>query len=95
VSPSGRRIGGSSRLSDLESGRAAYARKAWADAREALSRADAASPLEPEDLERLAWSTAMLGRDREMLALLERVHARCLEQSDEPRAARVAFWNPR
>jgi DNA-binding CsgD family transcriptional regulator len=92
VFPSGHRKGGSSHRADLESGRAAYARKAWADARDALTRADAASPLQPEDLERLAWSTAMLGRDREMLALLERVHARCLEQGDEPRAARAAFW---
>ena len=38
----------------LERGREAYARRAWADAFVQLSAADRESPLEAEDLERLA-----------------------------------------
>ncbi|HUL78921.1 MAG TPA: response regulator transcription factor [Vicinamibacteria bacterium] len=87
-----RRSPGAGRRADVERGRAAYARKAWADAHEALARADGAEPLDAEDLERLAWSSAMLGRDAEMVAALERVHARSLEEGDAHRAARAAFW---
>jgi hypothetical protein len=38
----------------VDRGRAAFAREAWAEAWQALSDADAASPLEPEDLEQLS-----------------------------------------
>jgi DNA-binding CsgD family transcriptional regulator len=73
-------------------GREAYARREWVDAYEALAKADGDAPLDAEDLSRLAWAAAMLGRDRDMLVVLERLHARCLEDGDEAQAAHAAFW---
>ncbi len=77
---------------DLERGQQAYAKRAWADAYEALAKAEAEAPLEPADLNRLAWSLAMLGRDQEFIAALERLHALCVRQGDGPQAAHAAFW---
>ncbi|MFT3914104.1 MAG: LuxR C-terminal-related transcriptional regulator [Anaeromyxobacteraceae bacterium] len=77
---------------DVARGRAAYAARRWVDAFEALGRADQARPLGAQDLERLAWSAAMLGQGEVLIATLERQHARCLEEGDEPQAARAAFW---
>ena len=50
---------------DLGRGRECYARQAWLASFEALSRADRAAPLGAEDLELLARSAYMLGRDEE------------------------------
>ena len=77
---------------DLEAGRRAYARRAWRDAHDALSRADEATPLDPEDLELLGTAAYMLGRDDGWVACLERAHLAHLETGDEPRAARCALW---
>lgn len=59
-------------VSDLEQGRAAYAQRAWSAAHDALSAADAAGPVEAEDLESLAISAYMLGRVEDYLATVER-----------------------
>ena len=77
---------------DLERGRAAYERRAWKDAYESLSNADQAAPLGAEDLELLATSAYMLGRDDEYLSFLERAHHASLEAGDHPAAFRCAFW---
>jgi len=77
---------------DLERGRAAYERRAWQDAYESLSTADEAAALGAEDLELLATSAYMLGRDDEYLSVLERAHHAYLEASDHPAAFRCAFW---
>jgi DNA-binding CsgD family transcriptional regulator len=76
---------------DLERGRESYARRAWKDAYESLSRADQASPLGAEDLELLATSAYMLGRDNDLSAL-ERAYHGYLEAGEALRAARCAFW---
>lgn len=88
----GRPSRSSGRSALVRRGREAYARKAWADAYESLAKADADAPVDAEDLSRLAWSAAMLGRDQDMLAVLERLHARCLEDGDPAQAANAAFW---
>ena len=75
-----------------ERGRAAYARRAWDEAHEALARADAGAPLAPDDLERLATAAYMLGRDDEYVRSMERAHRRCLDEDEPLRAARCAFW---
>ena len=49
----------------LERGRRSYAARAWEDAHESLSRADRVAPLGAEDVELLATSAYMLGRDEE------------------------------
>jgi DNA-binding CsgD family transcriptional regulator len=79
-------------LGELERGRAYYARRAWVDAYESLSGADAAAPLEAEDLELLARSAYMLGRDVDYVRGLERAHHAYLDAGDAPRAARCAWW---
>jgi hypothetical protein len=62
------------------------------DAFELLSRADQASPLGAEDLELLATSACMLGRDDEYLSGLERAHHIYLDAGERLRAARCVFW---
>jgi DNA-binding CsgD family transcriptional regulator len=75
-----------------ESGRRAYERRAWSDAFEALSRASAAGPLAADDVERLAWSAVLTGRDEPALEALERLHQLRLDAGEPLRAARAAFW---
>jgi DNA-binding CsgD family transcriptional regulator len=77
---------------DLERGRAAYERHAWKAAYESLSRADKAALLGAEDLELLATSAYMLGRDDEYLSVLERAHHAYLEAGQTLPAVRCAFW---
>jgi DNA-binding CsgD family transcriptional regulator len=76
----------------LERGRDCYARRAWAEAYEALHAADQSSQLGVEDLERIAWSAALTGRDDALLSLLERLHQAHLEAGNTTRAAHAAFW---
>jgi DNA-binding CsgD family transcriptional regulator len=73
-------------------GRGAFARRAWPDAFESLSRADQAAPLGAEELELLATSAYMLGCDDEHVRALERAHHAHLDAGDTPRAVRCAYW---
>jgi DNA-binding CsgD family transcriptional regulator len=77
---------------DLQRGRVAYERCAWRSAYESLSGADRAAPLGAEDLELLATSAYMLGRDDEYLTFLERAHHAYLEEGATLPAVRCAFW---
>jgi DNA-binding CsgD family transcriptional regulator len=54
--------------------------------------ADRAAPLGPDDLELLARSAYMLGRDDDYVAALERAHRAYLDDDDALPAARCAFW---
>lgn len=76
----------------LDRARDAYARRAWLEAHEALSSADAQGVLEGGELELLAMTKLMLGRDDEAIAILERAHHRYLERGETGRAARAAIW---
>ena len=77
---------------DVERGRKSYAERAWADAYEALSRADRATALEADDLERLARAAGYTARDDDFLRLMERLHQARLDQGDGVGAAHAAFW---
>jgi DNA-binding CsgD family transcriptional regulator len=77
-------------VDDLERGRDAYRDRAWLDAYEALSRADAESPLEAADVELLATSAALIGERDAHLALLERLHKLRLDASETEPAAKAA-----
>ena len=75
----------------LERGRRSYSTRAWLDAYESFSRADQTASLGAEDLELLATSAYMLGRDDEWMragaspsALRRRGETQC--------AARCALW---
>jgi DNA-binding CsgD family transcriptional regulator len=76
----------------LQRGRVSYANHDWLDAYESLSRADESDPLEAEDLELLARSAYMLGRDDDYVRGLERAHHGHLDAGEVPRAARCTWW---
>lgn len=76
----------------LQQGRDALDRRAWAEARELLTRADGAAPLGADDLERLATASYLAGREPDFLAVLERAHHARRKGGDALRAARCAFW---
>jgi DNA-binding CsgD family transcriptional regulator len=73
-------------------GREAFARRAWADAFEFLSRADRAATLGAEELELLATSAYMLGRDDEYVRALERAHHAHIDAGDPARAVYCVYW---
>jgi DNA-binding CsgD family transcriptional regulator len=79
-------------VDQLERGRASYASREWTDAYESLARADRASPLGAADLELLATSAYMLGRDDDYVAGMERAHHLYLQDGEGLRAVRCAFW---
>ena len=79
-------------VNELERGRAAFADRAWLDAYTALSNADCAAPLGVDDLELLATSASLVGREDEYLALLERAHLAHIEAGENLAAARSAGW---
>lgn len=76
----------------LERGRAEFRRRAWAEAWRELSRADQQTPLEVDDLERLATSAYLIGREADFHNCLERAHHAHVTNRQPSRAARCAFW---
>jgi ATP/maltotriose-dependent transcriptional regulator MalT len=79
-------------VDELERGRASYAAQAWMPAYRSLSQADQGGSLGAEDLELLATSAYMIGRDDDYVAVLERAHRAYLEAGEVLRAVRCAFW---
>jgi DNA-binding CsgD family transcriptional regulator len=73
-------------------GRECFDRRAWADAFTALSAADRAATLEPDDLDRLAMAAYLIGRDEDSVAVWERAHHELLSRDEVQRAARSAGW---
>lgn len=76
----------------LERGRRHYEQRAWADAYEALVLADSTCRLGTDDLERLAMSAYLIGREQDYLKALDRAHRAFLDADECARAARCAFW---
>ena len=79
-------------IAELARARDLYASEAWNDAYEALSAADRSDPLGADDLELLATSAYMIGREEDYLGLLERAHQAHLAAGQELAALRCAFW---
>jgi DNA-binding CsgD family transcriptional regulator len=79
-------------MDHIEHGRESYGRRAWGDAYDALLSADQATPLEVDDLDRLATAAFLSGRDLEFQRTLERLHRVHVDSGDRPRAARCTFW---
>jgi DNA-binding CsgD family transcriptional regulator len=77
---------------ELERGRESYANQAWREAYESLSAADRAGPLGGGDLELLATSAYMIGREADSLEILERAHRAHLDAGNPLDALRCAFW---
>ena len=80
------------RSNEVQQGRDAYARRAWADAYDKLAAADVRAPLDAADLELLAVSAYLVGRDELTDELWTRAHTAWLRANDVRRAARCAFW---
>jgi DNA-binding CsgD family transcriptional regulator len=76
----------------LERGRDHFAGRRWMEAHEAMSSADRERPLAADDLELMAVSAYMVGRETEYLELLERSFHAHLDAGDRSRALRAAFW---
>lgn len=76
----------------LRQGRRSYERRAWSDAYRSLSLADHAAPLGVDDLELLAMSAYLIGRDDDYLKALDRAFHAYLESGNSLRAVRCAFW---
>jgi DNA-binding CsgD family transcriptional regulator len=85
------RKGPSTAVDALTRGREAYDRRAWREAFDHLSAADQTMPLAAEDVERLATSAILIGRD-DGPDLWARAHQEFLNRGDAQRAARCAFW---
>lgn len=79
-------------MNQLEHGRECYAHRAWAEAYDALVRADQVTPLDVDDLDRLATTAYLTGRDLEFQQALERLYRAGVECDDRARAARCTFW---
>lgn len=88
----GRAAAAGDRAGDLERGREAYARREFARAFEAFSAADRVEALGGEDLDRLAMTDALLGRDEESNRTFERAHQAHLAAGNAAAAARSAIW---
>jgi DNA-binding CsgD family transcriptional regulator len=79
-------------IADLEQGRRYYREQAWLSAFECLTACDRAAALDAEDLELLARSAYMIGRDDAYVASLERACQNLLDAGNTPRAVRCCFW---
>jgi DNA-binding NarL/FixJ family response regulator len=77
---------------ELERARASYETRAWAEAFQAFARAESKAPLGAEDLELLATSAYLVGRDADYLKALERAHLAYVDTGAGLRSARCAFW---
>ncbi len=73
-------------------GRSAFERRAWGDAYEALSQADAEGSLEADDVERLAVAAGLTGHEDAAIESFGRLHQLRLDAGDGLAAARAAFW---
>ncbi len=77
---------------ELACGRGYVEKRAWASAFQSLSRADASAPLGAEDLELLAQSAYLIGRDEDFLKTLDRAHDGYRKSGKTTCAVRCAFW---
>jgi DNA-binding CsgD family transcriptional regulator len=73
----------------VESGRKAFARGAWSEARAHLGSVE---DLDQDDLERLAVAAHLVGDRRACELAWERAHRLAAARGDHDRAARCAFW---
>ena len=80
------------RSDDLDKGRQAIESRSWERAYTLLRAADAAEPLQSDDLRLMATAAYMLGRDDDMVAFLERSHQLYLKAGELLPAVHDAVW---
>ena len=76
----------------IEQGRTAFVRRAWSETHRWLAAADAEGTVGPEDLQRLAVSGFLTGRDETAEDAWARAHQAFLDRGDVEAAVRCAFW---
>lgn len=76
----------------LELGRKAFRRREWKKAYTLLSSTDKNSTLAPPDLEKLAITAFLIGKEPEYSDLWSRTHQGYLKQKKKRKAANCAFW---
>ncbi|MFQ6026332.1 MAG: LuxR C-terminal-related transcriptional regulator [Dehalococcoidia bacterium] len=76
----------------LDQGRDSFRRQVWGEAYAQLLAADGEKPLPVDDLDRLAISAYLTGREDDCVSFWTREHNECLQAGDPTRAARCAFW---
>ncbi|MFI6677414.1 LuxR C-terminal-related transcriptional regulator [Kribbella sp. NPDC050470] len=74
----------------LDLARESFARRLWAGAYRDFAAADAATPLEPADLESLALAAYLSGHDEESTRVWTRAHHEALRRDEPMRAAEYA-----
>ena len=79
------------RAQSLDEGRKLLQQRAWSAAFSRLSAADQESPLDPDDLERLAVAAHLLGMDSVNAEMMSRAHRGFLERGEMRSAARCAL----
>jgi len=79
-------------VDQLAIGRSAAAARMWSEAYSRLVSADQLAPLGADDLETLAFTSYMIGREGEMVEFLERAHHAHLDTGSLPAASRAAIW---
>ena len=77
---------------ELDRARQAHLRRRWGDAAEAFAEVDAVSPLDVDDLDRLAEALDLVGRGDDAIAVLQRVYAARVAAQQIEKALRNAFW---
>jgi len=77
---------------NLEQGRAAYARRDWADAFATFFEADREAALGLADLELMVWAAGLCGRDDEFVKGMERLYQCHADAERLEHAAKLAFW---
>jgi hypothetical protein len=76
----------------IDRARTSYREHAWAAAYDDFHAADDESPLAIDDLEQLAVTAYLIGKDDESLDLWPRAHRECLGLDMAERAAGCGFW---
>jgi DNA-binding CsgD family transcriptional regulator/tetratricopeptide (TPR) repeat protein len=79
-------------IETLGRARKSFEQRAWADAYRLFQAADREAPLGPDDLERLAMTAYLMGREDESEKLWTRAHQTFVERDDHEGAARAAFF---
>src|SRR3954468_6204861 len=77
---------------ERERARRAHRERRWTDAVEAFVGVDGTSPLDVEDLERLAEALDLVGRGGDAVAALQRAYTARVDAADVGAALRDAFW---
>jgi DNA-binding CsgD family transcriptional regulator len=85
-------VGGATKTDEIERGRDACRRQAWAEAHRCFSAADRKAPLSAADLELYALAAALIGGDDDYIALMDRLYQLHIAAGDPVGAARWAFW---